>query len=462
VTEARKFAPSDPLALEPRAFGMFLLMPYEPVTIDRGGVTVLSVRGPLQQFHDPFCDSYESIARRVEGAIANAPRAIVLSIASPGGLVSGVFEAADRIRTMCAAAGVPLYAYVDGAACSAAYALACAASRIVAPTTGSVGSIGVIAECVDASAQLAQMGVRVDLLTSGSHKADGNPHVKSEHAAAARIQAKVDDLAELFFAYVSQRRPINVDDVRALDAGVFLGAKARELGLIDDVQTLEELLAVINASTATNEGTDMKASKAYEDAIAALRKAAESDDEKEAARAKRMLAAELAEDEDEPEKDDEEAKAEDEDEPEKDDEEAKASAKAAAASVSASTTGEIAGRLSTLERRLERQERAEIFATRPDLAPGLVKLLSTKPVAEVRAIVSAIKPPPKPKLGDHAAAEQVAGTRGDQLGAELADQQRPEAVSAMDRAMGLSATKIGVKREGTRLFLGASLPADAK
>ena len=94
----RKFDPPGPLALDPAAFGMVLLLPYEARTIERDGVTVLSIRGPIAQFADEFCESYESIVARVEAAAAKSPRAIVLSIASPGGVVAGCFEAVDAIR----------------------------------------------------------------------------------------------------------------------------------------------------------------------------------------------------------------------------------------------------------------------------------------------------------------------------------------------------------------------------
>jgi hypothetical protein len=157
--------------------------------------------------------------------------------------------------------------------------------------------------------------------------------------------------------------------------------------------------------------------------------------------------------------DDEEAKAEsDEGEGEKkDDEEAKASARG---SVSASTAGELATRLAHVERQLEAQQREEILASRPDLSPGLLKVLASKPVAEVKAIVNAIEKPKKPKLGDAAAASAVAGTQGAPAG--TGDRQPPEAVAAMDRAMGLTTHKLGAKREGPRLYLGALIPGDQK
>ena len=454
----RKFAPAEPVALEPRAFGMMILMKeYVPTVEDRSGIAVLSIRGPMQQFRDPFCESYEFIVERVRETLRGAPRAVVLSISSPGGLVSGVFEASDSIRSLCAAARVPLYAYVDGAACSAAYAIACAADRIVAPLTASVGSIGVIAEYVDASAQLAAQGVSVRMIASGASKGDGNPKTLAQWPQLARAEEKVNELAELFFAFVARRRPTAAGAVRDLDAGVFLGAKAKALGLIDDVQTLDDLIAAINSGAANSndepavaQGADM--SKAYEDAIAALRKAAESDDEKEAKRARRMLAAELDDEDDKPKKDDEDPKGED-DKPKKDDEDPKGE-DAKASAPAASSKGVDAQIEALVEEKFrareEALERAQLIASRTDFDDATKALLAVAPIETVRSYVAKA---PRRALNP-AAAASVTGTRGEGQGESVADESDPELI-AIDRAMGLiNAAAPKAQRRGNVLYMG--------
>ena len=458
MSDPRKFAPTGPLALEPRAFGMLLLMPYQPVTIERDGVTVISVRGPLSQFADPFCESYESILARVEAAVSKPPRALVLSIASPGGVVAGCFEAAARIRSICARAGVPLVSYVDGAACSAAYALACAASHIAASPTASVGSIGVIAEVIDASARNAQQGIAVRMLASGSHKTDGQPAVQVNGPALQSMQSIVDRLAGEFFAFVGAARGVNADAVRALDAQVFIGSDAQSLGLTDSTQTLDELLAGIGSLTTVAgreappqaavaaKGTIM--SKAYDEAIAALRKAAESDDPKESAKAKRMLKAELAEDDAppaaEPDGDEQEGAECDPPAPPKDEED-KPSARAPGVGASiaqslASTVQAMGARLQALEAERESTERASIIASRPDLNAELVKVLASSPVADVKRIINAL---PKPTTPKPAATVVVPATRGEGQG--VPSPTANSETSAMDRVMGFAARETPIR-----------------
>jgi ClpP class serine protease len=457
-----RFEPrSSVLALDPRAWGMIFDAP-DRSNEHRGQTILVSVRGPLMHHEDWIFDSYDAIKSRVLAAIAEKPGAIVLCLDSPGGLVSGCFDTAAEIREACEAAAIPLYAYVDGAALSAAYALACACSRIVTPATGAVGSIGCIEMMVDATEANARSGVRAELIASGARKTDGNPNTPITDEAIAAVRTNVEALAGVFFETVAASRGVSVEAVRAMQAAIVTGARALPLKLVDEVATLEQMLAAIAsgqfASAPSAEGEETmttKGSKAYEDAIAALRKAANGDDD-EAKKAKRMLAAELAEDA--PEKKDEESEEEGKAKAEGDDEEKKDEPAARApGSVSASTAGEIATRLTAVEKLLETQARAEIFASRPDLPASLVKVLATKPVDEVRAIVGAIEKPKTPKLGDAAAAAQVAGTRGAGQD-ERADRLPATEAAAMDQAMGLTSTKLGVKREGATLYLGAVLP----
>ena len=475
----RTFSPAGPLALEPRAFGMFLLMPYQPVTVERDGVTVLSIRGPISPFADPFCESYESIVARVEGAVmaSSRPRAVVLSIASPGGVVAGCFEAAASIRSICARAGVPLLSHVDGMACSAAYALACAGSHIAASPTSSVGSIGVIAEVIDATARNAQQGLAVRMLASGAHKTDGQQAVQASGSALQSMQGIVDRLAGEFFAFVAQSRGVNADAVRALEAGIFIGADAQSMNLTDSTQTLDELLANIGSlTTVAGPATPPQAaiaaegsttmSKAYDEAIAALRKAAESDDPKESAKAKRMLKAELAEDDAPPadEPDGDEAppappKKEDAAAPPvpKDEEDAKA-VTARLAKLEASQAAQVKAQADAAVA----TERAQLLASRTDLPAELVATLA-KATTAIETVRDVVKTLPRGIVRKPAAAAMVQGTRGEgQVSTETPSNLPPDEAHALDVQMGLASGRAGIRTEGTKQILGVMTRAEAR
>ncbi len=244
VKAPQAFAPAVPAAIRPEAYGV-VYDSAQASTSSTPGCAVVQVRGPLMHAEHWWFDSYEAIASRVSAALASGAASIVLDINSPGGLVSGCFETCREIRRMCDERDVPLYAYVNGQATSAAYALASVASSIWCPEAGVAGSIGVIAGLVDVTAMDTAYGVRYAIVTSGARKADGHPHVQLSDDAVKATQDHVNDLAAVFFAHVAAERGITVEKVRGLEAGVFLGVESKALGLVDTVGTLPEMLSAI-------------------------------------------------------------------------------------------------------------------------------------------------------------------------------------------------------------------------
>lgn len=427
------------LALNPQAFGMLVFEPpTPPESRDVGaGVHVVDVRGPLMHHADPFCDSYDAIKARVIGALEAGARSVVLAIDSPGGLVSGMLDTATEIRAACEARGARLIAYVDGQTTSAAYALACGAPEIYGPSTGIVGSIGVIDAVIDATAQDAAIGLKYSLVASGARKSDGNPHVPTTDATLVAAQARVDGLAAMFFQHVSSCRRISVDAVAALQAGIVNGMQANALGLTDGVLSLDQVLSLARAggagavTAASQEGPTMDENeKAVRLALKAI---LDGDaDEKAKGRAKAALAA--MDDTEEPaaseEPSDEETPvAPPADEPDGD-EAAKALAKAKA----------VEARLDAMERSAKAatasHERATLLASRPDLPEHLVKLCASAstPLAVVRDLVESH---PRGPVRKPAATASVSGTRGDsQSGGGLRGAISTDPVMA--RAMGLA------------------------
>jgi signal peptide peptidase SppA len=444
VRTPQRYAPEGLLALNRSAFGMMFDTPAPAEPTQRDGIAVVEVRGPLMHHAGWWFDSYEAIATRVAAALESGPKAIVLSIDSPGGLVPGCFETSAKLRAMTTAAGVPLIAYVDGQATSAAYALACAADRICAPTSARIGSIGVLASLVDASRQAEMFGLKFTLVASGSRKTDGAPEVPTTEEAIAETQRQVNGLAELFFGLVSDARGISVDEVRALEAGIVHGAEAKSLGLIDEVTTLDALLASIASGEAQKGAatSEDNMDEKEDEARKALQAIVDDDDadEKSKARAKKALAA-MAEDDEEKEESAEDDKPEPE--PEKKDEDAKASLDAAAVKAM------IAVELSARD---EKAERAQLLASRPDLDEATKDLLASAPIAKVRA---AVKNLPRRALKP-AAAASATGTRGAGQGDGAADATDPE-IAAVDRAMGFTGTASAkVEKRGNVLYLGSA------
>ena len=350
-----------------RAAGPIQELEKSPVCMRmEGSVAAIDIRGPILH-HGSDCCSYDAIKDTVKSALASSATAVLLSIDSPGGMVSGCMDTAQEIRKLADAAGKPLYAYVDGTTCSAAYlGLACVADRIFAPATGEVGSLGVITQRVDVSALKGAMGVGVYTITSGKKKTYNNEDVEVTSEELADTQAKIDYLAEVMLGFAATSRGKSVEDFLSRDGGV----QARSVGLVDEIATYDEVLAAISAGSvggavASSESVGME----KEEAIKALRAAAEDGDEK----AKAMLAV----------YDGEEDKAEEEEEEappsEKKEEEEGKKALAAVQALRA-------------EMAEEKRESAvsAMLSTRQDLPEKMVKLLATQSVSQVKSFLEAL------------------------------------------------------------------------
>lgn len=441
----KRFEKSGVLALEPQAFFGFFDEAPEPENEETGAAIVVNVRGPLAHHAGGWCDSYDAIRQRVAEACAGRASVVVLRIDSPGGEASGCLDTARALRAMVSGAGKRLVAYVDGSACSAAYALACAAERIVASPSAAVGSIGMIASRVDATAADERWGLKWALVSSGARKADGNEHTAMSELELAALQETVDFLARQFFELVAEARGTSVDAVSALEAGVFRGAAMVERGLVDELASFDSLLATVAsgglaAGAAANEGTDMDEDE--KQARAALQAILDDEekDEKSKAKARKALAA--MDDEDEPSAEDEGGDDDDAEEPA-----ATTSATAPAATVDASAVRAIVAE--ALAARDEQTERAQLIASRPDLDAATLALLETAPLARVRSYVEST---PR-RAYQPAAAGSVQPTLGEGQGG-AASRLAPEAKAELDARMGLTPTRAAVKDDGQRQLFG--------
>lgn len=394
VRKAHRYERTGYLAVTPKAYAHDYYEVPERAPQVMGACSVVTIDGPLEQFAGGWCDSYESIVAQVAEAVATPCAAVVLRINSPGGDVSGLFDAAAEVKSLCAEAGKPLFAHIDGYGCSAAYALASAASIVWCTSTAIVGSIGVLSTRCDVSAANDAQGFKVAYIASGERKADGHPDLPLSAAELASEQVMVDHLASIFFELVSGSRGISPADVAALEAGVFAGQMAADARLVDAVGTFESLLAAAangDAELTKDNVMDLAEIKAALEKIAA----GEGDD---AAAAKRMLAA--MEPAAEPAEGDEAAaEADDEEKPEAaaDDEE-KPEAKVASAAVNArlAKIEKLLGESEKARKKAEKAERDGLLAKVPE---GLRAALSHSPLEALRQAVAALPKGTKPVVG---------------------------------------------------------------
>lgn len=475
------------IAVAPRAWGeefavFFGARKPEQLFSEEGSYAVVEICGPLTQRAGWMGDSYEEISSRVAAALESGAESVCLRIDSPGGDWCGALELSREIREMAKAAGKRLVAFTDGMALSAGYAIACAAEKIVATESATVGSIGVWATQVDLTAQDAMMGIKVAIASSGTAKADRNPHAGITDESFTRLQAQVDEQAELFFELVATCRSLPVSKIRAVQGAELFGQRGITAGLSDHL---------VNSWAAflSTEDLDMpsKASK-YDEAYGLLKQAAEGDDEEAAKKAKKCL---KAMEEEEPEKKEEkEAKTKAEAGEKEKEEKAKAEAeekekskakaekdekeKAKAKASAGSDDFSLAARLHALEAKdaakEEASERAVLLAKRPDFSAEIVATLAKASIAQLK---EAVETWPKigSRLGQAAAASQAGGTRGKGQTSASNIEDDPEGsrplstLSESDyiaRKMGEPVDVEGIQFKGKSLVLGPMSPAQAK
>lgn len=190
--------------------------------------------------------SYGDVAAMLDAAVADPTvSGILLDIDSPGGEAGGVFELAQHIRAMDAIK--PVWAMACDSAFSAAYAIACAASRVFVTQTAGVGSIGVIAMHVDQSVRDAQEGYRFTAVSAGDFKNDMSPHEPLDKGALSRLQSEVDRLYGLFVDHVASMRGLQAQAIRDTQAGLLFGLDAVRSGLADALASTDQVLTEFNA-----------------------------------------------------------------------------------------------------------------------------------------------------------------------------------------------------------------------
>lgn len=162
---------------------------------------------------------------------------VVLNIDSGGGYTAGVLDLCATIEAMRA----PTAAYIRGAGCSAAYAIAAACDRIVGAPMARIGCIGAIILAVDDSQRLASLGVRrVAVRSQWTPRKGVGPDADG---FVAQQQPLADEMTRVFLEYVGRRRRISGDtDALAEATGradPLSATDALRRGLIDEIGTWE-------------------------------------------------------------------------------------------------------------------------------------------------------------------------------------------------------------------------------
>ncbi len=175
---------------------------------DRPSVPVVRLTGVIG-FSSPLRPgiTLAGVARTLDRAFAvsNSP-AVALAINSPGGSPVQSHLIFCRIRELAAEKDRRVIAFVEDAAASGGYMIACAADEIVADQHSIVGSIGVVGGTFGFHKALEKIGIERRLYTSGEHKAMLDPFLPENPGDVERLKKLQREIHEDFIALVKSRR----------------------------------------------------------------------------------------------------------------------------------------------------------------------------------------------------------------------------------------------------------------
>ena len=234
-----------------RGFGNSVLTALRPLVPkrfrrDQPVVPVVRLSGAIG-FGTPLRPalSLAAVARMLDRAFGiGRASAVALVINSPGGSPVQSHLIFRRIRELAEEKERRVIAFVEDAAASGGYMIACAGDEIVADPHSIVGSIGVVGGSFGFDKLIAKFGIERRIYTSGDRKAMLDPFLPEDEGDVERLKKLQREIHDDFIALVKSRRGAKLTGPENdLFSGEFwTGRRALELGLVDAIGDLRGVL----------------------------------------------------------------------------------------------------------------------------------------------------------------------------------------------------------------------------
>ena len=171
-------------------------------------------------------------------------KAVVLRVNSPGGSVLASEKIKNEIDLL-KKRGIPVIASYGDYAASGGYWISAGCDKIYSNATTLTGSIGVFSMVPDISGTIKdKLHVNITPVNSNKHADMMSMMRPLDKDELDYMQASVERIYDKFTALVAEGRNMTVEGVDEIAQGrVWTGAEALEIGLVDEIGTIEDAIS---------------------------------------------------------------------------------------------------------------------------------------------------------------------------------------------------------------------------
>ncbi len=189
--------------------------------------------------------SIAGVAPLLERAFSPAGlKGVALVVNSPGGSPAQSHLIFKRVRALAEEKKVPVFVFVEDAAASGGYMIACAGDEIYADPSSIVGSIGVVSASFGLNRFIERFGIERRVHTAGENKAMLDPFRPEDPKDIERLKALQARIHDSFVRLVKTRRgtKLKVDNPDLFSGAFWVGDEAADLGLVDGIGDIRSVL----------------------------------------------------------------------------------------------------------------------------------------------------------------------------------------------------------------------------
>ncbi len=208
----------------------FVFSPLSKDAIEKPNLTTIRIEGQIANI--------DNILVKIENALTNSNiKGVLLRVDSPGGALAPSIELSMAVKRLNEIK--PVIAYAAGSMTSGSYYASIWSKKIIANPGAFIGSIGVLFQAPNIKPLADKLGIKEQVVSAGEYKQMGTftrEWTKKEKNALSEL---ITDSYNLFISDVAEARGLKKDKAKEFaNARVFIAAKAKQKGLIDEVGSL--------------------------------------------------------------------------------------------------------------------------------------------------------------------------------------------------------------------------------